>query len=182
MNDIEVLHGDPLNTELLETSGIREAEMVISMTDDDKINILSSLLSKKLGAKRVTTLLNDASYADILYSLGINSILDSRMATVLKILHYIHEENIEDILSFENMNIKIFAVTVTNNSYAVGVLTDNILIKDEVYIPAIIRGEQLFILPKNMLLIAGDKVLFIARKNAIDKILATFQEKPKYLL
>lgn len=182
LNNVEIFHGDPLDSEILEIADVRNAEVVISVTNDDKINILSSLISKKLGAKRVATILNDSSYANILYSLGINSILDSRMATVSKILHYIHEGSIEDILSFKDAKIEILALSVSENSYAVGTLIGDIIIKNEVHIPAIIRGEQLFILPKNFLLNAGDRVLFITRKNAISKILKIFQEKPKYLL
>lgn len=182
LNNVEILHGDPLNPEILETSGVYNADVVISVTDDDKINILSSLLLKKLGAKRVATILNDSSYADILYSLGINSILDSRMATVLKILHYLREGSVEDIMSFEEPKIEIVALNVSENSNAVGILTSDIVIKNEIYISAIVRREQVFILPKKFLLNAGDKVLFVIHKKAIDKILKIFQEKPKYLL
>ena len=182
LSNVEILHGDPLNSEILAISGIRNAEVVIAVTNDDKINILSSLLSKKLGAKRVATILNDSSYADILYSLGINSILDSRMATVTKILQYIHEGSIEDILSLDDAKIEILALNVSEDSYAVGTLTDDIIIKNEAYIPAIVRGEQLFMLPKHFLLNAGDKILFVARKDAVDKILKIFRDKPKYLL
>ena len=182
LNNVEILHGDPLDSEILAMSGIRNAEVVIAVTNDDKINILSSLLSKKLGAKRVATILNDSSYADILSALGVNSILDSKMATVAKILQYIHEGNIEDILSFNDEQIKILALNVSEDSYAVGTLTDDIIIKNEAYIPVIVRGEQLFMLPKHFLLNAGDKVLFVVRKSAVDRILKIFQEKPKYLL
>ena len=131
LNNVEILHGDPLDSEILAMSGIRNAEVVIAVTNDDKINILSSLLSKKLGAKRVATILNDSSYADILSALGVNSILDSKMATVAKILQYIHEGNIEDILSFNDEQIKILALNVSEDSYAVGTLTDDIIIKNE---------------------------------------------------
>ncbi len=182
LNNVEILHGDPLDSETLATSGIRDAEVVIAVTNDDKINILSSLLSKKLGAKRVATILNDSSYADILYSLGINSILDSRMATVSRILQYIHEESVENILSFDDARIEILAFNVSEGSYAVGTLTDDITIKNEAYIPAIVRNDQLFMMPKHFLLNAGDQVLFVTRKSATDKILKIFREKPKYLL
>ncbi len=182
LNNVEILHGDPLDSETFATSGIRDAEVVIAVTNDDKINILSSLFAKKLGAKRVATILNDSSYADILYSLGINSILDSRMATVSRILQYIHEKSVENILSFDEARIEILAFNVSEGSYAVGSLTDDIIIKNEVYISAIVREEQVFILPKRFLLKAGDQVLFVAHKSAIDKILKIFREKPKYLL
>ena len=182
LNNIEILHGDPLSSDVLETAGIRDADVVISATDDDKINILSSLLSKKWGAHRVATILNDFAYADILYSLGINSILDSRMATASRILHYIQERNIENILSIDERNIEVLSLNVTDNSYAVGVSIDEIITKNEIGILALHRNKQIFLLPKNMLLNVGDKILLVIRKQAMGRLLAFFQEKPAYLL
>ncbi len=182
LNNVEILQGEPCDTEVLEFSGIRDSGLVISSTNDDKVNILSSLLAKKLGAKRVATILNDSSYSDILHSLGINSVLDSRGAVVSKILHYIHEANVENILSFSEAEIKVFATDVLNNSYAVGTLTDDMNIESEVYIPVVLREDKIFVSPKKLLLNAGDKVLFVAQVKAIDKLLNLFQEKPKYLL
>ncbi len=182
LNDAEVLHGDPLNSDVLESADVSNSGIVISMTDDDKINILSCLLSKMLGAKRVAAILNDSSYLDLLHSLGINSILDSRLVSVSKILHHIRKGRIEDIISFEDEEIEVLAIDVFNNSHAVGILTDDIIIKNEVYISAIVRNDEIFILPQKMLINAGDKVLFVIRKNSVDRILKLFQEKPKYLL
>lgn len=182
LNNAEVLHGDPLNSDVLEAADMGNSGIVISVTNDDKINILSCLLAKKLGAKRVAAILNDSSYSEILYSLGINSILDSRMASVSKVLHHIHKGRVEDILSFDEAKIEVIALEVFDNSHAVGILVEDILIKNEVYIPAILRGDEVFILPQKMLINAGDKVLFLIHRNAMDRVLKLFQEKPKYLL
>lgn len=182
LDNAEVLHGDPLNSDVLESADVNNSGIVISLTNDDKINILSSLLSKKLGAKRVAAILNDSSYSDILYSLGINSILDSRMASVAKILHHIRKGRVEDILSFEETEIEVFALDVFDNSHAVGTLTDDLVVKNEIFIPAMLRGDEVIILPKRVIINAGDKVLFISKQNSMDRILKLFQEKPKYLL
>ena len=182
LNRAEVLHGDPLDSDVLESANVSSSGVVISMTDDDKINILSCLLSKKLGAKRVAAILNDSSYTDLLYSLGINSILDSRLASVSKILNHIKKGGIEDIISFDDEEIEVLAIDVFNNSHAVGILSNDITTKNDVYISAIVRNEEIFILPQKMLINAGDKVLFVIRKNSVERILKLFQEKPKYLL
>ena len=182
LDNAEILHGDPLSSDVLESSDIGNSGIVISVTNDDKINILSCLLSKKLGAKRVAAILNDSSYSDILYSLGINSILDSRMASVSKILHHIRKGSVEDIMAFDEAEIEVLAMDVSDNSNVVGTLTDDIMVKNEVYIPAIVREDQVVILPQKVLINVGDKVLFLIKRNALDRIMYLFQEKPKYLL
>ena len=181
INNAEIIHGNPLDADILEAAGIANTEVVVSMTNDDKANVLACLLAKKCGAKRASAVLNDSSYSKLLYSFGINTILDSRQATVSKILHYIRKGGIENILSFNNDEVEILAIDVLDNSHAIGVLTNDITSKDEIYIGAIVRGDVVITLPKNILINAGDKVLFVVRKNSIDRLLKLFQEKPKYL-
>ena len=182
LNNVDVLHGSPLDTEVLEAARVRDTEIVIAMTNDDKTNILSCLLSKKFGAKRVSAVLGDASYSRLLYSLGINTVLDSRQAVVSKILHYIRKGGIESVLSLGVDSFEIISVDVYNNSHAIGILTDAIISRGEIEIAALIRGQQIFMLPRKLLISSGDKILFIMKKNLVDKIAKLFQEKPKYLV
>lgn len=182
LNDVEVLQGGALDTEVLEAARVGEAGIVIAMTNDDKTNILSCLLSKKFGAKRVSAVLNDASYSGLLYSLGINTILDSKRAVVSKILHYIKKGGIETITILGGEAIEILLVDVYSSSHAIGILTDDIISKGEVEIAALIRGDQVFMLPRRMLISAGDRVLIVVKSNLVEKIGKLFKEKPKYLV
>jgi trk system potassium uptake protein TrkA len=181
LNNAEIFHGDPLDLTMLEGSNIQDSSIVISMTNDDKINILACLLSKKIGVQRVAAVVNDSSYSKLLHILGVNSILDSRLVSVSKILHYIKKGRVENIIEIEDGQVEIFIVDALNNSHVLGVLTDDIMSKNEVYIAAIVRDDEIFILPKNMIINVGDKVLFVVRKSAVARILKLFQEKPKYL-
>ncbi|MDR0695577.1 MAG: Trk system potassium transporter TrkA [Holosporales bacterium] len=181
LNNIEILHGSPLDAGVLEMANLHETNVVISMTSDDKTNIISCLLSKKLGARRTSAVLNDISYSNLLYSLGISSILDARSASIAKILHYIRREGIEDVVTLEDGAIEVLAFEVTVDSHVVGTLVATIASKNNVCVAAIVRGENVFMFPKKMLISAGDMVLFIIRKESISRILKLFQEKPKYL-
>lgn len=180
-DNIEVLHGNELNPEILNFANVSNSGIVISLTLDDRINILSCLLSKKLGAKRVSAILNDSYYAELLYSLGINSILDSRAASVSKILHYLKKGSVEEIIEFGN-DLEIIALEVSENSFVIGSLTDDIISKNEIYIVAIVRDNNIFIMPKKMIISSGDKILFSLTKQALNNILKLFKEKPKYLV
>lgn len=181
LDNIELLNGDPLDPEILISANVLKSGIVISLTMDDKINILSCLLAKKLGAKRVSAILNDYSYSELLYSLGINSILDSRTAVVSKILQYIKQGNMEEVIEFNNELI-VVAIEVSDNSHAIGSLCDDIISKNEIYVSAIVRNDDIFMLPKRILLASGDKILFTINKKFLDKVLKLFQEKPKYLV
>jgi trk system potassium uptake protein TrkA len=181
LNDVEIIHGDPLKVEVLKAAKVGEAELVISMTDDDKTNVLSCLLSKKLGTTRVSAVLNESSYADLPYTLGINTILDSRLATISKILRYLRKGGVENIIEFMDGEVEVLVIEIPHNSYTIGTLTRDIVVKNEAHIPAIARNNEVILLPKNVMIEPGDKLLIVAKSHSVERILKMFQAKPTYL-
>jgi trk system potassium uptake protein TrkA len=181
LNNVSILHGDPLDFDVLTAADIDGVEMVISMTIDDKTNILACLLAKKLGAKRVAAVLNDSSYSELLSSLGGSTIIDSRSAAISKILHYLRKGDIEDVIELENGEVEVIVIDVSSRSHAVGILIEDIESKNEIYVAAIYRDNKAYMAPQQMLINVDDKIMFSIRKNLVEKVLKLFQDKPKYL-
>ena len=63
-----VLEGDAADESLLAEENIENTDVFIAITNDDEANILSSMLAKRLGAKRVMCLINRLSYIDLVES------------------------------------------------------------------------------------------------------------------
>lgn len=179
--NVDILYGNPLEKEILDMADISNAGFVIAMTGDDRTNILSCLMAKKLGAKRVSAILNDSTYSDVIYSLGVNDILDSRQAVVSKILNFIRKGGISSLLMF-NDQTEIISIDVFDNSHAVGCITADMSVRGEVLILAIKRNNDILLLPQKTLIQSGDKIIFITKKSSIERMMKLFQEKPKYLL
>ncbi|MDR0744734.1 MAG: Trk system potassium transporter TrkA [Holosporales bacterium] len=178
---IDILCGNPLEKEVLDIKEMKNAGLVVSMTEDDKVNMLSGLIAKKCGAKRVFTILNNSSYSDLIYSsLGSNTILDSKQIVISKILYFIKQGSTELLLNFEE-DAEVILVNVFDNSHIVGSLTDDISTDGEVLIIAIHRGKETYLLPKKKLINGGDKILLISKKSALDWLMKLLQRKPKYL-
>ena len=181
-DDVEVLYGDALDTDVLKSAISDDTNVAISVTNDIKVNILSCLLSKQFGAKRVAAMVNDASSASLLNTLGITTILDSRQAVISKILRYIKKGGVEKISTLCDDSIEMLAVDVSDNSRAIGLLTDDISSKDHVIVAVLMRENEIHMLPKGFVISSGDKILFSATKESIVKISELFKEKPQYLV
>lgn len=69
---VDVFHGEISDVELLKEEGIDKADLVIAITDDEEANILSSILSKQLGAKKACSLIFHPEYEGIVNSIGID--------------------------------------------------------------------------------------------------------------
>ncbi|MBR9826845.1 MAG: Trk system potassium transporter TrkA, partial [Alphaproteobacteria bacterium] len=60
-----VLHGDGLESRLMREAGVADAELVVCVTNDDKVNMLSAVMAKREGAKRALSLINERAFEDL---------------------------------------------------------------------------------------------------------------------
>ena len=77
-----ILNGDAMDAAIQEEAGVSNSEMVICLTNDDKANILSAVLAKKLGADHTISLINELSMQDMQSELGIDMVIDPRASTI----------------------------------------------------------------------------------------------------
>ena len=61
-----ILHGDSSDSELLEEENIDNMDLFCALTNNDEANVMSSLLAKKLGAKKIVSLVNKQNYLDLI--------------------------------------------------------------------------------------------------------------------
>ncbi|MDR0552924.1 MAG: Trk system potassium transporter TrkA [Holosporales bacterium] len=181
LQDIEIIHGDALDFEILSESIADGVNTVISTTGDDKKNILSCLLAKKCGARKIAAMVNSITNIPLLQALGINTILDSRKAIVSKILHYIKNGNVDNVFTFADDSIEIFIINIVDSSRAIGVLIEDICPDETVAVSCLVREDKVHMTPKRMVINAGDKIVLVSSKDSVHKINNLFKEKPKYL-
>ena len=79
-SDVLVLQGDTTDENLLGDESIDEIDLFLALTDDDEDNIMSCLLAKRLGARRVLALINRRSYADLMHGTQIDIALSPAQA------------------------------------------------------------------------------------------------------
>jgi trk system potassium uptake protein TrkA len=84
-----VLAGDATDEALLEQENISEIDVFCALTNDDEDNIMSSLLAKRMGAKKVISLINRSAYVDLLQGGEIDIALSPAQATIGPLLTHI---------------------------------------------------------------------------------------------
>ena len=89
-----VLHGDATDEELLENEHIGDMDLFLSLTNDDENNIMSALLAKRLGARRVVALINRRSYAELMQGGQIDIAISPAQATIGKLLQHIRRGDV----------------------------------------------------------------------------------------
>ena len=80
---------------LLEEENIENTDVFCALTNDDEVNIMSSLLAKRLGARKVMTLINKAAYVDLVQGGMIDVAISPQQATIGSLLTQYPGDNTE---------------------------------------------------------------------------------------
>lgn len=111
-----VLHGDGLNTQLLEEAGISAADAVLAVTDDDKTNLLVSVRAKEMGSPMTICLINDPTLVPLMGPLDIDAYINPRATTVSSILRHIRHGRVRGVYSIGDAEGEIIEAQVLGTS------------------------------------------------------------------
>ncbi|MGZ8981732.1 MAG: Trk system potassium transporter TrkA [Burkholderiaceae bacterium] len=93
-SNVLVLHGDATDEDLLSQEGVQDADLFIALTNDDENNIMSSLLAKRLGARRTIALINRKSYGDLMQGGQIDIAVSPSYATLSALLRFVRRGDV----------------------------------------------------------------------------------------
>lgn len=175
-----VIHGNALETEILEEAGSNLAETIVAVSNDDEVNILSSLLAKRYGCQRAVTLINKTSYAPLVGTLGIDTVVSPRAITVSTILQHVRRGRIRSVHSIPEGFGEVIEAEAMETSSLVGVSIRDADLPDGVLVGAIVRGEEVIIPRGDTVMRANDLVIIFAATEAVKKIEKLFAVKLEF--
>lgn len=174
-----VLQGDVSDEELLIEENIEDMDVYCALTNDDEVNILSSMLAKRLGAHKVMTLINRASYVDLIQSGEIDIAISPQQVTIGGLLTHIRRGDVARVHSLRRgaaEAIEAVAHGDKNSSKVVGRRIDELRLPPGTTIGAIVRGSEVIIAHHDTVIASEDHViLFVVDKKRIPDVERMFQ-------
>jgi trk system potassium uptake protein TrkA len=174
-----VLHGSATSKRLLLEENIEDCDIFCALTNDDEVNIMSSMLAKRLGAKKVLTLINNAAYVDLVQGGEIDIAISPQQATIGGLLTHVRRGDIVNVHSLRRgaaEAIEAIAHGDSRSSKVVGRTIDEIDLPSGTTIGAIVRGKEVIIAHDDVLVESGDHViLFVIDKRRIRDVERLFQ-------
>ncbi len=175
-----VLHGSGLDPEILEEANVAQAETVIAVTNDDEVNILSSLLAKRYGAERVFTLVNTATYAPLMGPLGIDVVVSPRAITVSTILQQVRRGRIRSVHSIGDNFGEIIEAEALETSPLVGMPLKNAKLPRGLIVAALVRDDGVVMARGDTVVSAGDRVVLFAAKEVVKRVEKMFSVRLEF--
>ena len=166
-----VLQGSASDRDLMLEENIADADVFLALTNDDEANIMSSLLAKRLGAKKVMTIINNPAYVDLIQGGEIDIAISPQLATIGTLLAHVRRGDIVSVHSLRRgaaEAIEAIAHGDSRSSKVIGRSIGEINLPPGTTIGAIIRDEEVLIAHDSTVINAGDHViLFLVDKKHI---------------
>jgi trk system potassium uptake protein TrkA len=175
-----VLNGDVLDSQILEEAGVASAETAVAVTNDDETNILSALLAKRHGCKRVMALVNKSDYGPLMSTLGIDVVISPRAITVSNILHHIRRGRIRAVHSLREGFGELFEADALETSTLVGKALKEVKLPNGVLVGAVVRNGKVISPRGNTVVQVGDRVVIFAAADAVKKVEKMFSVRLEY--
>ena len=174
-----VLQGDAADEELLIEENIDETDVFCALTNADEANIISCMLAKRLGARKVMSLINRAAYVDLVQSDVIDIAISPQQATIGSLLAHIRRGDVVVVHSLRRgaaEAIEAVAHGDKNSSNVVGRRLEEINLPADTSIGAIVRNEKVLMAHHDTLIEAEDHViLLVADKRRVPEVERLFQ-------
>jgi len=177
----EVLCGDVLDAEVSSEANVQSAGTIVAVTDDDKVNILASLLAKQNGAGQALILLNNMAYSSLVTSLGIDAVISPQAISVSTILQYVRQGRVRSAYSLRDGNVEVIEAEARETSHIIGLTVDDINIKGAIMVAALIQDDVITIAPTRMSIRVNDRLILAVAKGAVKKVERLFAIRPSYL-
>ncbi len=174
-----VLHGDAADENLLQEENIGETDVFCAVTNDDEANILSAMLAKRMGCRKVMALINRTAYVDLVQSGPIDIAISPQQATIGSLLRHVRRGDVVMVHSLRRgaaEAIEAIAHGDSGSSKVVGRSIEQLKLPKGTNIGAIVRDEEVLIAHHDTVIQSEDHViLFLQDRERVPEVEHLFQ-------
>lgn len=174
-----VLCGDGRSRDTLLEAGIDGAGAVVTVTNDDDINILAALLAKRLGCPRAMALVTRSDYELLTAEIGIDVAINPRDTTVSSILGHIRRGRIRAVHTIRDGAAEVFEAEALETSPIVGQPLKELRAPGLV-LGAVVRDGRVIAPRGDTVVRAGDRVVIAARAETVKRVEQLFAVRLDY--
>jgi trk system potassium uptake protein TrkA len=174
-----VLNGDAADEELLIEENIDGTDVFAALTNSEEANILSSMLAKRLGARKVMALINKPSYAELIESGSIDIAISPQTITIGSLLAHVRRGDVVRVHSLRRGAAEALEAIVhgdERSSRVVGKRVEEIKLPDGALIGAIVRGDKVIMAHHDTVVQCDDHVIvFLSDRRHVEAVERLFQ-------
>jgi trk system potassium uptake protein TrkA len=178
-----VLHGDAADEELLIEENIDSVDVFAAMTNSEEANILSAMLARRLGARKVMALINKPSYTELVESGSIDIAVSPQTITIGSLLAHVRRGDVVRVHALRRGAAEAIEAIVhgdERSSRVAGRMVSQVPLPEGASIGALVRGEAVIMAHHDTVVRADDHViLFLADRRHLEAVEKLFLRAPR---
>lgn len=165
-----VICGRVIDRHLLEEEDIDRVSTFVALTDDHEVNLVSSLLAKRLGARRAFALVDNPALATLIGDVGIDAVISPRLLAVGLTLQHIRRGRVRAAAALLEDKVEVMEVEAEVGSRLTSATLAEVDLPRGVIVAAIQRGPRLLLPGGDDRVEAGDRVLIVTTTETAGRL------------
>ncbi|QIE54462.1 Trk system potassium transporter TrkA [Pikeienuella piscinae] len=175
LNDAIMLNGDGLDADILEEARVGAAEAVITLTDDDRANLLSAALCKQAGCALTIALVKDTVLANLAERIGVDITLNPRATTVSTILRHVRRGRVRAVHVIGEGEAEIVEAQILSTSPIAGKRIRDAGFPDDSVVGAVLSDGKVKLPHGDLTINADDRVVVFVLSKRVREIEQMFR-------
>lgn len=177
--DCRTVRGSAASVGLLQELGVDEADIFVSVTGNDEINLIAAAAAKGLGAKQAVARVDNPTYfeSNMLYEtlFGIDYVLSPDALTALEIAHYVESPGVVSAVDFGRGHVQMRQIRIAPSSNSNARPLKDIELPEGTLAGVVVRDGNAFIPDGDTVIKPGDTVAFVGNKDSMAKVQKLFK-------
>ncbi len=165
-----VLRGNGFSQEILAEAGIRDSDLILTLTNDDQVNILTMMLALREGCARGMCLINDNNFQKLAGDFGMNVAINPRAITISSVLSHIRRGRVRQVHTITDGAGEVIELEAVDESQVSGKKINELDLSYGIKFGAIMRGDDIILPGGNTEITPGDRIVAFAMADAIDDL------------
>lgn len=172
--DSIAIYGDGTNVDLLAQEGVASADVVVCLTEDDKLNLMMALLAKHLGAKKTVVRVYRTEYADLIEKVGVDIVISARLLSASEVLAFVRRGGVVSVSILEGARAEAVEVIVQNGAKVAGKKLMDVDLPKSCLVCAYVRKNKAAIPNGNTILLPGDRIILFCLRGSAQEVITWF--------
>ncbi len=173
-----VINGDVSDEGILEEGDLGQFDLLISVTDNQELNLITALYAKSIGIGRSVALVQMNKFLHIATHLNIDTCISMNRTVVNTVLKYVRRGNIKNVHAISGGKLEIIEVSCDDACSFVGKKIKDLKLPHNTLIVFISHGTENIIPYGDYTIEYGDHIILITHKEAIKKLDKMFDYRP----
>mgnify|MGYP002858271255 FL=1 len=169
LNDTQIIRGEMMSDMILDEADVKNADMTVAVTDNDKDNLLASLIAKKSGVSYTLSLVNSRAFDNLIEEDGESIIVERSLVTTSAMLQDLRKAKINNAYCLRRGMGEVWEVRIDKDSRNADKAIQDINLPDKCRISAIYRDDKIIYPSLHDIILQGDILIIFVSPQAMRK-------------